>query len=227
MRLWELLTIIIFLALLSPLFIVIFDSPDTDFDMHNNLKAQEDVVDNLSETNHKLEKFSEDLKILHNYVELKEQETKFQVKSESNASLDKLNRVLHELGANEIKADYFIQAEEEYGVNAIILISIAINESDWGNSSLAEERNNYFGWRAYDRNPAEHAYYFDSLEHSVDKVAHTLSNQYLDPSGNYYRGEAVSDINDFYASDPEWDKKVVNVALKIWEAYMSYDYSEI
>ena len=41
-------------------------------------------------------------------------------------------------------------AEEKYGVNALLILGVAINESGWGTSNISQTKNNLFGIKAYD-----------------------------------------------------------------------------
>ena len=45
---------------------------------------------------------------------------------------------------------YFIQYQNEFGANALLMYATAANESGWGTSSFAINRNNLFGHQAYD-----------------------------------------------------------------------------
>lgn len=54
---------------------------------------------------------------------------------------------LHGLGAA------FVKAEKENGVNALYMLGLACLESNYGRSNFAVERNNLYGWCAYDSNP--------------------------------------------------------------------------
>lgn len=54
---------------------------------------------------------------------------------------------LHGLGAA------FVKAEKEKGVNALYMLGLACLESNYGRSNFAVERNNLYGWCAYDSNP--------------------------------------------------------------------------
>lgn len=101
-------------------------------------------------------------------------------------------------------AGAFKQAEKKYGVNAVFLIGLAIHESDFGNSRLAREKNNLFGFKAYDRSPYQSAQRFGSLSEGIDKVAAYLANNYLHKDGKYYNGLSIRDIGKKYATDPKW-----------------------
>ena len=54
---------------------------------------------------------------------------------------------LHGLGAA------FVKAEKEKRVNALYMLGLACLESNYGRSNFAVERNNLYGWCAYDSNP--------------------------------------------------------------------------
>lgn len=112
---------------------------------------------------------------------------------------------------NSIFADNyeaFYNAEQKYGVNGIFIAAIGIHESAWGNSYLAKEKNNLFGYRAYDRDPINSAQDFDSYVDAINVVAEALSKNYLTPTGSYYNGTTVEAVNKKYASDKAWHEKV-------------------
>ena len=71
-------------------------------------------------------------------------------------------------------AEEFLQAEEEYNINACLLASIAALESGWGRSALAKNKNNLFGWKGKDGYKE-----FESPERCIDFVAWKLSKKYI------------------------------------------------
>lgn len=103
----------------------------------------------------------------------------------------------------------FKKAEADYGVNALFLTGLAIYESNYGNSAIAQAKNNLFGFMAYDSSPFESAGYFRTKEEGIDHVARYLRNHYLTPGGTYYNGVSISAINVKYASDQEWASKII------------------
>ena len=112
---------------------------------------------------------------------------------------------------NSIFADNyeaFYNAEQKYGVNGIFIAAIGIHESAWGNSYLAKEKNNLFGYRAYDRDPINSAQDFESYEDAINVVAEALSKNYLTPTGSFYNGTTIESVNKKYASDKAWHEKV-------------------
>ena len=103
----------------------------------------------------------------------------------------------------------FKNAEKKYGVNAIFLTGLAIHESDYGRSQIAQVKNNLFGFMAYDSSPFSSAGYFDSFEAGIDHVARYLSQHYLTEGGQFYSGKSMAAINKRYATDQSWNVKIM------------------
>ena len=113
----------------------------------------------------------------------------------------------------------FYNVEKKYNINGIFLASIAIHESAWGTSNIASDKNNLFGYGAYDESPYESSLDFDSYAEGIETVAKSLVKYYLNPSGTkiydgetaegwYYNGPTVEGVNTRYASDENWHEKV-------------------
>lgn len=113
----------------------------------------------------------------------------------------------------------FYNAEQTYGVNGIFIAAVGIHESAWGTSFLAKEKNNLFGYRAYDRDPINSAQDFESYVDAINVVAEALSKNYLTPTGSYFNGTTIESVNQKYASDKEWHEKVYS--------YMEYLYGKL
>jgi len=103
-------------------------------------------------------------------------------------------------------------AEYKYDINALFLAALAILESGWGRSKIAREKNNIYGFMAYDRNPYKYAKTFPSKAHCIIHVAKYLDKEYLNPNGRFYKGTTPESIGKHYATDPDWAYKVVRVA---------------
>lgn len=124
---------------------------------------------------------------------------------------------------NIFKDNYtaFYNAEKKYNINGIFLASMAIHESAWGTSQIAQDKKNLFGYGSYDETPYESSFEFETYEEGIETVAKSLVKYYLNPSGTkiydgetaagwYYNGPTVQGVNTRYASDKEWHKKVYN-----------------
>ncbi len=99
-------------------------------------------------------------------------------------------------------------AEEQYGVNSLIIAAIAYVESGGGMSKIARDKNNLFGLGAGDVTPYASALSFSSKDDSIFFLANLLRYSYLSRSGRHYRGDNLKAINVRYASDPHWAEKV-------------------
>ena len=130
----------------------------------------------------------------------------------------------------EQSAEYFYKAEQKYKINGIFLASIGIHESAWGTSKIASDKNNLFGFTAYDSDPYNSATSFENYENAINKVAEVLSTKYLHvagtkisddltATGTYFNGTTAKSVNVRYASDTGWADKVFN--------YMQYLYNKL
>ncbi len=105
----------------------------------------------------------------------------------------------------------FKEAERRSGINAYALASIAIHESAYGRSRIARQKNNLFGFQAYDGSAYKSARTFDSPEQGIYHVADYLKRNYLSVDGKYYNGVTLQAIGKKYASDPLWATKVESI----------------
>ena len=122
------------------------------------------------------------------------------------------------------KGQAFINAQNKYGVNAVTMLGIAINESGWGKSDLARYKNNLFGLEAYDSNPND-AKSFSSIDQCIDEFAdYWISRGYADPQDDRYYGGFLggkaAGANVKYASDPFWGEKAASNAYEA-DKYLS------
>ena len=119
----------------------------------------------------------------------------------------------------------FINAQNSYGVNALLALGVGINESAWGESSIAHSKNNIFGMNAVDSSPGESANYFRNVGDSIIEFCnHYISKGYADPSGWRYFGGFLGNknmgANIKYASDPFWGEKAASYAFRA-DMYLS------
>jgi hypothetical protein len=102
----------------------------------------------------------------------------------------------------------FMAAERTSGINARVLIGIAVLESNYGKSDLAIHKNNLFGFNANDRNPYGDATAFARQADGVAAVAAALAQNYTTPSGAFYTAPTLRGINVRYASAKHWAKSI-------------------
>ena len=152
----------------------------------------------------------------------------------SGLTLDQFKKVLTDSkDTNNIfeqNAEYFYYIEKQYNINGVFVAAIGIHESAWGTSKIARDKNNLFGYGAYDSNPYNGAYSFENYSESIDLIARVLTKYYLNPAGTpiynsetaagtYYNGATLTGVNTRYATDKNWANGVF--------AHMQYLYNKI
>ena len=124
---------------------------------------------------------------------------------------------------------YFKEAEATYGTNALLAFSAALNESSWGTSSIAMNKNNLFGYGAADSCPYECAYSYNSPKDSIMQYASKSSTSYEIASGKYYYGSHYgnksSGKNVFYATDPYWGEVMASNAFNRDKSFGGKDFN--
>lgn len=175
-----------------------------------NLKANENQIKEQASTKTKQQLLSElsfDMKL----------------NKPSGLTLDQFKKVLSdEKDVNKIftnNAQYFYYIEKQYNINGIFVAAVGIHESNWGTSNIALQKNNLFGYGAYDSNPYNGAYEFSNYSESIDLIARVFTKYYLNPSGTsiyggekaigiYYNGPTLTGVNTKYATDKNWANAV-------------------
>ena len=154
--------------------------------------------------------------------------------------LNKAISILVEASENSYKrssklrnlGESFISNQNKYGTNALLMLAVAANESAWGCSNIAAQKNNLFGHAAYDSDPNGSANGYSSVEYSVYyHSAMFISKGYLDPvtDSRYYGanlGDKANGLNVKYASDPYWGEKGAAICWKIDNYLGSKDVSK-
>lgn len=141
----------------------------------------------------------------------------------SGLSLEQFKKILSDpKDTNKIfsnNAEYFYYIEKQYNINGVFVASVGIHESAWGTSKIALQKNNLFGYGAYDSNPYNGAYEFENYSESIDLVSRVFVKYYLNPKGiaiyggetaigTYYNGATLYGVNNKYASDKNWSNAV-------------------
>ena len=142
----------------------------------------------------------------------------------SNLTKEDFQKILSDLPKdtnNIFKDNYetFYNMDKKYNINGVFLASIAIHESNWGTSTIANDKKNLFGYGAYDRSPYESSFTFSDYSDGIETVAKALAKYYLNTAGtkisddetavgSYYNEPTVEGVNTRYASDKEWYSKV-------------------
>ncbi|WP_182917108.1 S-layer homology domain-containing protein [Bacillus sp. PK3_68] len=110
---------------------------------------------------------------------------------------------------------YFKAAEQKYKINALLMLGISINESQFGMSGNALQKNNLFGLNVTDNNP-ENGDAFKTPQDSINSFANNFLNKKYIPipqdgrllyQNGAHLGNKNSGINVRYASDTNWGYK--------------------
>ena len=124
----------------------------------------------------------------------------YDVRTKSDITAEQLNAKLQ----NRLKGcgQHFIDAQEEYGVNAEFLAAIAIHESGNGSSAAARRKNNFFGLMG-----SRGQLSFATPRECIMTAARNISK----PNGYYFgRGRyTIASIGRRYASDRRWASRIV------------------
>ncbi len=96
----------------------------------------------------------------------------------------------------------FVDASSAYKVNILHIIAHAILESDWGQSKIAVNKNNLFGFKAYDSSPYVSAGKFQSYSACIMEWTKWLLDNYLWEDGKYFNGNNEKGIAVRYCTSP-------------------------
>ena len=90
--------------------------------------------------------------------------------------------------------DLFVNNQDKYGVNALLMAGVGAHESAWGTSSIAKNKNNLFGLNAVDSSPGSSANSFPDVNTCIKDFAETyMSKRYLRAGYRYYNGGFCGD----------------------------------
>ena len=125
---------------------------------------------------------------------------------------------------------FFYYAQEKYGVNAILSLSLSRNETGNGTSYLAVNKNNGFGLNAVDSNPINGANWYASFSSSILGYASKwITYGYAHPRDWRYFGPQFGDkwigMNVKYASDTYWSEKMAANYYSLDKALGLQDYN--
>ena len=103
------------------------------------------------------------------------------------------------------------EIEAKYQINAMLILSLAQHESQYGMSDNAQKLNNLFGLYVYDTNPLNKN--FESVAANIQELIEKfLELNYIPPGRKYANGAVVGSkalgFNVKYASDPYWGAKI-------------------
>ena len=142
------------------------------------------------------------------------------LRSKTNISADIFNSYISKYDNSVMRGtgQTFIDAQNKYGINALLLFAMAAHESANGTSGYATKRNNLFGWNAVDADPNQ-ATSFSSVAACVNEQVGVNLRGFVDVTdGRFFSsslGNKGSGLNVKYASDPYWGMEIASIAYQI------------
>lgn len=144
------------------------------------------------------------------------------LRTKTSLTAQNLNSFLASFGySNSVltnKGQAFIDAQNQYGMNAALVFAQACLESGYGTSEYARYRNNLFGWNAVDSDPNQ-ASYFKSVEACINQQMSLNLRGYLFADdwrffGAHF-GNKSNGITFKYASDPYYGLKISHIMYEM------------
>lgn len=142
---------------------------------------------------------------MHYHSKIKADRNNLRLQTSSSAA--DINRALEGTGLSGL-GEQIKKAEHRYGVNAWFLTALAAHESGFGTSKIAMDKNNLFGFMAYDSSPYRSAMSFKNRGEGINHVANYISNQYLKVGGAHFSGITIDSVGKSYATDKKWADKI-------------------
>ena len=130
----------------------------------------------------------------------------------SNLSVEEI-RLMLKGSALEEEAPAFYKCEKKYGVNAVVVMGIAIHESAWGTSRRAREDHNLTGYGV--TSDSAKGINAPTKEENLLMTAKLLKEKYLVKGGAYYHGPTVKGVNQCYCVGNTWAGYVTNRCYEI------------
>jgi hypothetical protein len=104
-----------------------------------------------------------------------------------------------------------VDVSQREGIHPLYIVAHAAWESTWGTSRLARDKNNLFGYRAYDSCPYECAQTFNTKAESIETVMPIIRADYLMEGSRYYNGPTLMGMNVRYATDQNWKNGIADI----------------
>lgn len=118
--------------------------------------------------------------------------------------------------------DVFYEAGVKSGYDPRYVLAHAIHETGWGTSQIWRDKNNAYGWMAYDDSAYASSKDFDTPEEGIIQGAQLIyKNYYVDyqQTSLYLMQNDPTGGGHNYATDPNWGTKIA-AYMKAMESYM-------
>lgn len=141
------------------------------------------------------------------YTKKREKDFCTTMDKKSNANLADIKKMVANYPRVKGMELTFLICEKEYGINAIIMIACAVNESHLGESHIGRAKNNMFGIAAYDWDPFNCAKSFDNLADCLDYWCNLIIDGYFSEGLN-----TPTKMKHKYCTDGNWDRAIERIS---------------
>ena len=139
------------------------------------------------------------------------------------------NRVGSKSSAMKNLGYAFIDGQNKTDTNALLTFSLAVVESASGTSKIALQKNNLFGWKAYDSSPYLSADAFKSAQQAVHEMMGINLKGYTNTTSwkhnGSFLGNKAAGLNVKYASASDWGKIIASIAYRVDQMNGFADYN--
>ncbi len=105
----------------------------------------------------------------------------------------------------------FVDTGRLLGINPLYIAAHAAWETGWGTSAIWRDKNNPFGYGAYDRAPYASAVKFTSKAEGIKTGMTYIKRDYLASGGKYNHGTTLRGMNVHYATDQNWKNGIASI----------------
>lgn len=130
---------------------------------------------------------------------------------------DEMYELLKHRGVRDV-AHAIVEAEQTYGVNAILLAGLVCLESGWGESARSTGWTNNMTGMGVPTDSSVGTVY-ESRQACVLDTARQLKKFYLTEGGNNYNGTSIWNVNTKYSASKTWAEKILDISNKLLASY--------
>lgn len=130
---------------------------------------------------------------------------------------DEMYSLLSHRGVRDV-AYTIVEAEKEYGINALLLAGLVCLESGWGESARSTGWTNNMTGMGVPHDSSVGTVY-ESRQACVMDTARQLKKYYLTEGANCYNGLSIWNINVKYSASDSWATKIINISQTLLDTY--------
>lgn len=110
-----------------------------------------------------------------------------------------------------------VDVAQKHDINPYYIAAHAAWETGWGTSPIFLDKNNPFGYGAFDRCPYTCASSFKTLADGFEEAMAIIKEDYLTIGGRYYNGSTLAGMHVYYATDENWADGICQIMNSLQE----------